>query len=82
MNKFIAQQILKLLDSPLHVETLAAYAGNEIKRCHENLEGCSDMLQVARLQGEIAALKQLKKLRDTAAKVIENEARNPTPSSR
>lgn len=70
MNKGLARDILDLLDSPKHVETLIAYAEQEIQRCYTNLEGCTDIREMAQNQGAIAALKRLKKLRDTAADVV------------
>lgn len=82
MNKELARKILNLLDSPTQVQTLSEFAEQEIARHYTTLEGCGDMISTAREQGAISALKQLKKLRETAAQVVENEARNPAPSSR
>jgi hypothetical protein len=66
MNRQLAQKIISLLDSPDHVQTLADYAEAEIQQCYQNLEGCTDLIQMAQNQGAISALKRLKKLRDTA----------------
>lgn len=84
MKKELARDILDLLDSPKHVDTLAAYAEQEIQQCQTNLEGCNDMVSVARQQGAISALKQLMKLRDTAIRTVENDgkASNSTTGSR
>ena len=70
MDKELARKILNLLDSPDHVGTLQAYAEQEIQQAYVNLEGCNDLVSVARNQGMISALKRLKKLRDTAADAV------------
>lgn len=70
MNKELARDILDMLDSPKHVDTLMAYAEQEIQQAYTNLEGCDNLVAVARNQGMISALKRLKKLRDTATDVV------------
>ncbi len=66
MNKEIAKRVLDLLDSPDHVKTLSDYAEAEIQQCYLSLEGAGTIQEVSNYQGQIAALKRLKKLRDTA----------------
>lgn len=85
MKKELARDLLELLDSPQKVKTLEEFAEQEIQRCYVALEGHNDIMSVARSQGAISALKQLKKLRDTAVQVVEAEfgkARNSTTGSR
>lgn len=85
MDKELARRILNLLDSPEHVETLRQFAEQEISRRYSNLEGCNDLISMAREQGAITALKQLKKLRDTAVQFVENQngkTSNPASGTR
>lgn len=69
MDKVLAVKVLNLLDTPDHVATLSTYAEQEIQQCYKNLEGCQDLISMAQNQGAIAALKRLKKLRDTATDI-------------
>ena len=73
MDKKLAENILKVVDTPFTVSTIEEYAEYEIQRCHKSLEGTSDILSMARLQGQIAALRKFKKIRDQAIAIKEKE---------
>jgi hypothetical protein len=73
MDKQLAKNVLKVVDTPFAVSTIEEYADMEIQRCHKSLEGTSELLVMARLQGQISALRKFKKIRDQAVAIKEKE---------
>lgn len=81
MNKELARSVLKVIDTPSAQAVIEAYADQEINKAHSSLEGVSDLIQMARQQGVILAMKELKKLRERAVLVKEKEIGNSDKKS-
>lgn len=73
MDKKLAENVIKVFGTPFAVSVIEEYAEDEIMRCHKSLEGTSDIISMARLQGQISNLRKLKKIRDQAVAVKEKE---------
>lgn len=71
MNKELARDILQLMNTPQHIEAIAKFADALIEKAKMNLEGAPDYETVRHLQGQIAAAKEFKKIRDYAVNFTE-----------
>lgn len=70
MNKELANELLKVFDTPKTVETICKYADLEIDKANVVLSTTTDTVEIYRLQGVIRSLKALKTVRKVAEDVI------------
>lgn len=70
MNKKLAYELLKVFDTPRTVEVFQQYIDEELKKAFSQLKGYSDPTEIYRLQGKIAALEMLRKIREMSEQTI------------
>lgn len=70
MDRKLAQDLLYVFDTPKNVEIMQSYLETEVKRVFLRLKGASDPVEIYRLQGQIAALEYIKRVREHALDII------------
>ena len=70
MDKQLAQELLKVFDTPYTVEIFNLYLDTEIKRAFSALKGVTDPAGIYRLQGQIAAYELMKKVRENSLSIV------------
>ncbi len=70
MNKQLANDLLKVFDTPMTIDVITAYADMEINKAHVGLSTSIDPVEIYRLQGVIRAMNILKTVRTQAENTI------------
>lgn len=81
----LANSLLRVFDTPQTVDVISEYADYEISRAQAVLASTSDLVAMGRCQGVIIAMENLKRIRTSAAAVVElqmSQANGPTSQTR
>lgn len=70
MNKQLANDLLKVFDTPMTIDTITTYADMEINKAHVGLATSTDPIEIYRLQGVIRAMNILKTVRTQAENTV------------